>query len=47
MSGIMGNMGYMMGGGKMTSEQMSEIPKMMSDMSGMMKQVCRSGWCEG
>ena len=33
------NMGQMMGSGKMTPEEMSEMSKMMGDMSGMMKQM--------
>jgi hypothetical protein len=35
----MGNMGQMMGSGKMTPEEMAEMSKMMGDMSGMMKQM--------
>jgi len=39
MSGMMGDMGQMMGSGKMTPEEMGNISKMMGDMSGMMKQM--------
>jgi hypothetical protein len=39
MSGMMGDMGGMMGGGKMTPEEMGNMSKMMGDMSGMMKQM--------
>ena len=39
MSGMMGNMGQMMGSGKMTPEEMQNMSKMMGDMSGMMKQM--------
>jgi hypothetical protein len=38
MSGMMGDMG-MMGGGKMSPEEMGQMSKMMGDMSGMMKQM--------
>jgi hypothetical protein len=39
MSGMMGDMGKMMEGGKMTPEEMQTMSKMMGDMSGMMKQM--------
>ena len=39
MSGMMGDMGQMMGSGKMTPEEMQNMSKMMGDMSGMMKQM--------
>jgi hypothetical protein len=39
MSGMMGNMGRMMGSVKMTPEEMSQMSKMMGDMFGMMKQM--------
>jgi hypothetical protein len=39
MSGMMGDMGQMMGSGKMTPEEMENMSKMMGDMSGMMKQM--------
>jgi len=39
MSGMMGEMGQMMGSGKMTPEEMERMSKMMGDMSGMMKQM--------
>jgi len=39
MSGMMGEMGQMMGSGKMTPEEMGNMSKMMGDMSGMMKQM--------
>jgi uncharacterized protein YukE len=35
----MGEMGQMMGSGKMTPEEMQNMSKMMGDMSGMMKQM--------
>jgi hypothetical protein len=39
MSGMMGDMGQMMRGDKMTPEEMGNMSKMMGDMSGMMKQM--------
>jgi hypothetical protein len=36
---MMGEMGQMMGSGKMTPEEMQNMSKMMGDMSGMMKQM--------
>jgi hypothetical protein len=36
---MMGDMGQMMGSGKMTPEEMENVSKMMGDMSGMMKQM--------
>ena len=39
MSGMMGDIGHMMEGGKMTHEEMEGMSKMMGDMSGMMKQM--------
>jgi hypothetical protein len=39
MSGMIGDMGSMMGEGKMTPEEMGQMSKMMGDMSGMMKQM--------
>jgi len=39
MSGMMGDMGQIMGSGKMTPEEMEHMSKMMGDMSGMMKQM--------
>jgi hypothetical protein len=36
---MMGEMGQMMGSGKMTLEEMGNMSKMMGDMSGMMKQM--------
>jgi hypothetical protein len=39
MSLMMGDMGHMMDGGKMTPEEMDNMSKMMGDMSGMMKEM--------
>jgi len=39
MSGMMGDMGQMMGSGKMTPEEMAEMSKMLGDMSAMMNQM--------
>jgi len=39
MSGTMIDMGQMMGGGKMSPEEMGQMSKIMGDMSGMMKQM--------
>jgi hypothetical protein len=38
-SEMMGDMGQMMGSGKMTPEEIENMSKMMGDMSGMMKQM--------
>lgn len=39
MSAMMGDMGHMMEGGKMSQNDMEDMSKMMGDMSGMMKQM--------
>lgn len=39
MSAMMGDMGHMMEGGKMSQSDMDNMSKMMGDMSGMMKQM--------
>jgi len=36
---MMGDMGGMMGAGKMTPEEMQNMSKLMGDMFGMMKQL--------
>jgi hypothetical protein len=36
---MMGDMGQMMSSGKMSPEEISQMSKMMGDMSGMMKQM--------